>query len=178
MKKLIAAAALSALAVPGVAMAGPTAGDRSEGRSECRELLRTVDTRANFVQVVRLEAKTNSRNAFGRCVTVRSADAQAERREARSSAVSECRAAFPKPAPGAGKPAQDEQRNAFGKCVSEKARAKNREADAEQRRMSLNPARACRAEQQADPSKFTAKNAFGKCVSAKAQAQNDEEQSA
>jgi hypothetical protein len=58
---------------------------------------------------------------------------------------------------GAGKPAANQDRNAFGKCVSEKAKAKNDKADAEQRRESLNPAKACRAEQKADPSKFTAR---------------------
>jgi hypothetical protein len=174
MKKLVAIAALGALAVPGAAVAAPTAADQSEGKRECRTALRTVETRANFVELVKLEAKANSRNAFGKCVTVRTAAATEERREARSSAVTECRALFPKPAPGAGKPAPNQDRNAFGKCVSEKAKAKNDKADAEQRRESLNPAKACRAEQKADPSKFTAKNAFGKCVSKKAQAQNED----
>ena len=176
MKKLVAVAALGALAVPGTAIAGPTAADRAEGKRECRTALRTVETRANFVQLVRLEARTNSRNAFGRCVTVRTADAREERQESRSSAVTECRALFPKPGPGAGKPEEGEQRNAFGTCVSERAKAKNDEADAEQRRETLNPAKACRAEQKADPSRFTAKNAFGTCVSKKARERSDDEQ--
>lgn len=174
MKKLIVLGALSALAVPGVAQAAPSAADRAEAKTECRTLQRTVDTRANFVEIVKLEARANRRNAFGKCVLVKAQQAEQERTEARQSAVTECRTLHPKPGPGAGKPEQDEQRNAFGKCVSEKARAKNAEADAEQRSETVNPARACRAEEKADPSKFTAKNAFGKCVSAKARAQGDE----
>lgn len=181
MKKFIAAAALSALAVPGVASAAPSSADRAEGQRECRTMLRTVDTRANFLQIVKLEANANSRNAFGRCVVVRSADAQDERRESRNSAVAECRVLFPRPESSPGRPAENEDRNAFGKCVSEKAKAKNDEADREQRRETLNPAKACRKEQTDNPTKFgedygTKRNAFGKCVSKKAQAQNDDEQ--
>ncbi len=162
MKKLIVLGAVSALAVPGVAQAAPTEADRAEAKTECRTLQRTVDTRANFVEIVKLEARANRRNAFGKCVLVHAQQAEQERTEARSSAVTECRELFPK---------QGEQRNAFGKCVSERARAKNAEADAEQRSETVNPARACRDEEKADPSKFTAKNAFGQCVSEKARAQ-------
>ena len=181
MKRLITAVALGALAAPAAAVAAPSQSDRSEGQRECRTLQRTVDTRANFVALVKLEASANRRNAFGRCVTVRSKAAQQERTEARTSAVTECRTLHPKPGPGAGKPEQNEQRNAFGKCVSQRAKAKNAAADTQQRRESLNPARACREEQK-DKAKFgqdygTGSNAFGKCVSRKAQAQNDAEQS-
>jgi hypothetical protein len=64
--------------------------------------------------------------------------------------------------------------NAFGNCVSQKARA----AAQAQQLATINAARACRAEQTADPTAFKTtygtnpnkSNAFGKCVSQKASA--------
>ena len=167
---------IAALALPATAAAAPTKADKREGKQECRELLRTVDTRANFVQIVKLEANANRRNAFGRCVKVRTADATDERRTAFKAAKEACAAL--KRAPGTrGRPANP---GSYGKCVSAAARALNAKADAEQRAASLNPAKTCRGKQQADADAFKAefpgKNGFGKCVSKEAQAQDDSTQ--
>lgn len=175
MKRLsISLGLIAALALPATAAAAPTSADKREGRQECRELLRTVDTRANFVQVVKLEAKANRRNAFGRCVKVRSADATNERRTAFKAAKEAC-AALRRDPGTRGKPTNP---GAYGRCVSAAARALDARADAEQREETLNPARTCRAKQQADADAFKAefpgKNGFGKCVSKEAKAQEDE----
>ncbi len=167
---------LAALALPATAAAVPTDADKREGKQECRQMLRTVDTRANFVQIVKLEARANSKNAFGRCVKVRTADATGERSTAFKAAKEACGTL--KRAPGTkGKPANP---GAYGRCVSAAARALNAKADAEQRDESLNPAKTCRGLQKADADAFKAaypgKNAFGKCVSTVAKAQNDETQ--
>jgi hypothetical protein len=168
---------LAALALPATAAtAAPTKADKREGTKECRQLLRTVETRANFVQVVKLEAKANSKNAFGRCVKVRAADAASERNTAFKAAKQACDAL--KRAPGTkGKPANP---GAYGRCVSAAARALNVKADAEQREDTLNPARTCRGMQEADATAFKArfpgKNGFGKCVSQQAKAQDEQTQ--
>ncbi len=166
----------AALALPATAAAAPTNADKREAKQECRALLRTVDTRANFVQVVKLEAKANRRNAFGRCVKVRTADATSERNTAFKVAKEACAAL--KRTPGTrGRPANP---GAYGRCVSAAARALDAKADAEQRERTLNPARTCRGMQKADADAFKArfpgKNGFGKCVSQEAKAQNDEAQ--
>ena len=168
---------IAAVALPATAAAAPTKADKREGRQECRVLQRVVDTRANFVQIVKLEAKANRRNAFGRCVTVRSRDAASERRTAFQAAKEACMSLRPGPrAPGTrGRP---ENPGAYGRCVSTAARTIGAKLDAEQREASLNPARTCRGKQQADADafklEFPGKNGFGKCVSKEAQAQNDE----
>jgi homogentisate 1,2-dioxygenase len=64
--------------------------------------------------------------------------------------------------------------NAFGRCVSQKAEA----AAQAQQQATINAARACKAEQKANPTAFKNRygtnanksNAFGKCVSQKASA--------
>ena len=164
---------LAALALPATAAAAPTKADKREAGKECRQLLRTVETRANFVQVVKLEAKANRRNAFGRCVKVRAADATSERNMAFKAAKAACTAL--KRAPGTkGRPANP---GAYGRCVSAAARALNVAADAEQRKDTLNPARTCRGRQEADAdackAAFPGKNGFGKCVSQVAKAQDE-----
>ena len=167
---------LAALALPATAAAAPTKADKREGAKECRQLLRTVETRANFVQVVKLEARANRKNAFGRCVKVRAADAVSERNTAFKAAKEACTAL--KRAPGTkGKPANP---GAYGQCVSAAARALNGAADAKQREETLNPAKTCRGRQEADADAFKVafpgKNGFGKCVSQAAKAQDEETQ--
>lgn len=173
---LIPLGLIAAVALPVTAAAAPTKADKREGKQECRELQRVVDTRANFVQVVRLEAKANRKNAFGRCVKVRTSDAASERNAAFKQAKAACEPL--RRSPGTkGRPADP---GAYGKCVSAAARAKNAQADAEQRDDVLNPARTCRQKQQADPdafkTEFPGKNGFGKCVSKEAKAQDDDDQ--
>ncbi|MEA2347288.1 MAG: hypothetical protein QOG62_1075 [Thermoleophilaceae bacterium] len=74
------------------------------------------------------------------------------------------------------------RKNAFGKCVSRTAREQAAQAST----IAANAAKACKAEQAADPVAFTTKygtngngkNAFGKCVSAKADDLQDEQNAA
>jgi len=172
---LIPAALVAVLAVPATSMAAPTSADKREARAECKALERAAETSKNFVSLVRLETPTSPGKAFSNCRKERRTAAKEERREARSSAVEACRAEHPRESRQRGR-----GNSAFGQCVASLSRAENREADAEQRERTLNPARACRAEQEASSEDFakafgTRSNAFGKCVSQKAQAQQDEE---
>jgi hypothetical protein len=185
---------LAAVALPATAAAAPTSADKREGKKECRQLQRVVETRANFVQIVKLEAKANRRNAFGRCVKVRAADATAERRTAFKQAKEACAAL--RPARGAAKPAAPGSQGnkpadpgsqgskpadpgAYGRCVSAAARSKAAALDAEQREDVLNPARTCRGKQEADLDafklEFPGKNGFGKCVSKEARTRMDDD---
>ena len=178
MKRLFVPLALvAALALPATAAAAPTKADKREGRQECRQLQRVVDTRANFVQIVKLEAKANRRNAFGRCVTVRSRDAASERRTAFKAAKAACASLRPGPGRAPGARGRPDNPGAYGRCVSVAARTVGAKLDAEQREQTLNPARTCRGKQLADADafklEFPGKSGFGKCVSKEAQAQNE-----
>ena len=169
MKRIIFLSLLALLALPAVAGAAATKADKSEGKRECRQLLRTVDTRANFLQIVKLEARANRRNAFGRCVRVRTAKATNERNAAFKAAKAACESLRP----GSGKkpPTYNNPPGAYGRCVAAAAKRLLGKSDASQKAKSLNPARKCRAAQQADRTAFTTaypgKNGFGKCVSTK-----------
>jgi hypothetical protein len=175
MKRLLIPIGLVAvMAMPAAADAAPSKADKREAKRECRQLQNAAGTRANFVQVVKLEARANRRNAFGRCVQVRSNDAANERREAFKAAKAQCQNLRRGHDGERGKPSNP---GAYGRCVSEAARNKNAEADAKQRDGSLNPARTCRDKQGDDPdafkTEFPGKNGFGKCVSREAKSQND-----
>ena len=176
MKRLFIPLVLFALAaVPATAIGAPNQADKREGKRECRQLREAAVTRANFVQIVKLEARANRRNAFGRCIAVRSSEAASERREAFKAAKAACENLRRGKDGERGKPSEP---GAYGRCVSEAAREKNAEADAEQRDESLNPAKTCRDKQKNDPSfetTYPGKNGFGKCVSQEAKAQNDEQ---
>jgi hypothetical protein len=177
MKRLLIPLGLIAvMAVPGQAMGAPSKADKREGKRECRQLRDAAVTRANFVQIVKLEAKANRRNAFGRCVEVRTSDATSERREAFKAAKAACASLRRGPDSAHGKPSNPGE---YGRCVAEAASKKGAESDAEQRQESLNPAKTCRNKQREDPDAFEAefpgKNGFGKCVSKEAKAQGDAE---
>jgi hypothetical protein len=171
---LIPLGLVAVMAMPVAADGAPSKADKREAKRECRQLQNAAVTRANFVQVVKLEAKANRRNAFGRCVQVRSSEAASERREAFKAAKAQCENLRRGHDGEHGKPSNP---GAYGKCVSEAARNKNAEADAKQRDDSLNPAKTCRKKQSDDAdafnTEFPGKNGFGKCVSKEAKSQND-----
>ncbi len=189
MKRLfISLGVIAVMASPAAAAAAPAKVDKREGKRECRQLQRVVETRANFVQVVKLEARANRRNAFGRCVRVRTRAAASERRAAFKAAKQACASlrpgasssARPESAgrpPFAGRPSDP---GAYGRCVSAAARSNRRESDAEQREATLNPARTCRKAQEDNAAAYKAlfpgKNGFGKCVSTVARAQADQDE--
>jgi hypothetical protein len=178
-KRIATIVLLGSIAFPGAALAKPNQNDRSNAAQECREERGTTpESREAFRQ--RYGTNKNKRNAFGKCVSRRAEDEEAERRSARSQAVEECRAEHPR---GQGKPEKG-QANAFGKCVSEKARQKRAEADQrdqEQIERRHNAAKQCDEERgetaesrQAFADKYgtnrNKRNAFGKCVSQHARA--------
>jgi hypothetical protein len=122
----------------------------------------------------------NKSNAFGKCVSKKTASTEAAAKTAHTNASKECdaeealdAAAF-KAKYGTGKNGN----NAHGKCVSGKAKAKTDAAVAATLKAEGTAAKSCKTERSADPAAFKAKygtnknksNAFGKCVSAKAKA--------
>jgi hypothetical protein len=167
MRKLVFFSLVAALALPAWAAAGsPKAGDRTNAAKQCKSERQQMGLDA-FKQLYGTNA--NKSNAFGKCVS----KLANQNEQARSNAAAQCRAersadaaAF-KTRYGSGKNGA----NAFGKCVSSKART----AEAQQLHATVNAAKQCQTERQADPAAFKAKygtnanksNAFGKCVSGK-----------
>ena len=191
MRKLMTAlTACALLALPATALGQtPTKTDRSNAAKDCKALLKAAGSKANLASSLGLTVNKNASNAYGKCVSKLAREEAAERKAARSNAAKDCKAERADAnfaATHDGKTfaqfynAKNDS-SAYGKCVSTKAKENKEEADdADQNR--VNAAKACRAEQKADATKFgqdygTARNAFGKCVSKKARAQNDDNQS-
>ena len=182
MKKIaiLTAAGVLGFAAPAFADDDSTATSTPSAQEQCRTE-RTQMGKELFAQTY--GTNKNRANAFGKCVSKRSAKTEKAEKSARTGANAACRAerdadpaAFTKKY-GTGKKGA----NAFGKCVSGKAKAmKAAEVDA-QVDDDVSAAKSCRAERTADPAGFRAKygtnknraNAFGKCVSAKAKAAAD-----
>jgi hypothetical protein len=182
MKKITLVAGLALiLVVPATSVAKPTPdkGDKRAAKSECNMF-------RGHSGITR-EAFLTKYQSFKACVKARARDEAQEEQSAHKNASQECREergntpesrqAF---AEQYGK--NGNQKNAFGKCVSEKAKAKEKAADAEDQQDATefkNAAKDCDAERgdtdetrQAFATKYgTAnanyKNAFGKCVSQK-----------
>jgi hypothetical protein len=57
---------IAVMAVPGTAIGAPSKADKREGKRECRQLRDAAVTRANFVQIVKLEGPMASRATPGR----------------------------------------------------------------------------------------------------------------
>jgi hypothetical protein len=184
MKKLLTLTSLALAVLPAVAAAQtPDNEDRRNAARECRAE-RAAMGAENFRNTY--GTNRNRRNAFGKCVSRRARDEAREEGQAHRNASRDCRAERSDPNFAATHGGQTfeqfygtgpRDRNAFGRCVSMKARANEEAADAEDQER-INAARACRAEQRANPAQFAAdygtrRNAFGKCVSQKAREQND-----
>jgi hypothetical protein len=168
MRKLILVVFAAVLAVPALAVAGspPSQADHAAAVKQCSSE-RTAMGAAPFKALYGSNA--NKSNAFGKCVS----KLAQQNEQDRSNAAAQCRtersgdpAAF---AAKYGKGA--DHAAAFGKCVSQKAKA----AAAARVQATVNAAKACWSERQADVAAFKAKygtgasksNAFGKCVSGK-----------
>jgi len=175
-KTLTTACVLScALFAPAASLAAKPAdaGSKSAAK-ECRAE-RTAMGAANFATTY--GSNKNRKNAFGKCVSRTVKEQRAEASAVKTNASKECKAEeAADPAAFALKYGSNKNgKNAFGKCVSGKAKELQAEEDA-QDADELNAARACRAEQQADPAAFkvthgtnaNGKNAFGRCVSERA----------
>jgi hypothetical protein len=169
MRKLILLPILAALVVPSWALADamkPSAGDRTNAAKQCATERQQMGVDA-FKQLY--GTNTNKSNAYGKCVSALAKQNAQNRSNASASCRAE-RAADPAAFAaqyGTGK----NHKNAFGKCVSSKAKT----AAAKQLHATVNAAKQCRTEQQADPAAFkdhygtnaNKSNAFGKCVSGK-----------
>jgi hypothetical protein len=175
MKTITVASLALALVIPAgaVAKAHPDQGDKRAAKAECKTLRGTTDaTREAF--------RTQFRS-FSACVRTSAVEEAQQGQSAHTNAAKECKAErTADPVAFAAKYGTNaNKRNAFGKCVSQKARAKEAAADAQDEQEATefkNAAKECDAERTADPAAFAAKygtnankrNAFGKCVSSKA----------
>lgn len=173
----LSAAATLAFAAPAFATTPAATTTTPSASQQCKQE-RTAMGAKTFADTYGTNA--NKRNAFGKCVSKRSARTEQAAETAKTNASKECKAeraadpaAFAKKY-GTGKKGA----NAHGKCVSSKAKAGTAAAVKAQVKAEINAARACRTERSADEKAFAAKygtnanrrNAFGKCVSAKAKA--------
>ena len=181
-RALLTGAALALLA-PAGANAQPTDTDRKNAAAECRaERGNTAATREAFR--VKYGTNKNGKNAFGKCVSRRSADEEAERQSAATNAAKQCkdeRSADPQ-AFAQKYGTNKNGKNAFGKCVSSKAKEKKEQADAQDAEVAeerQSAAKRCAAERKASGREAFAEkygtnanksNAFGRCVSQKAKA--------
>jgi hypothetical protein len=169
MRKLILLPIVAALVVPAWAFADamkPSAGDRTNAAQQCKTERQQMGADL-FKQTYGTNA--NKSNAYGKCVSALAK----QNAQARSNAASSCRAErAADPAAFAARYGTGKKgANAFGKCVSSKAKT----AEAKQVHATVNAAKDCRTEQQADPAAFkdhygtnaNKSNAFGKCVSSK-----------
>lgn len=187
-KTITALAAGAALAMtPALALASGNTNSaaRSAAQKQCRQERTTLGT-STFDQAN--GTNKSKSNAFGKCVSRRTAQNTTDQSKAQGAAVKECRSEQSDPNfasshngdtfnqfYGTGKT----QRDAFGRCVSSHAKAMTESAEASQVKAEENAAKQCRTEQQANPAAFKTKwgtnadksNAFGKCVSTKAKAQ-------
>jgi hypothetical protein len=174
--KLALAGATVALAVaPGVALAD---GSQQSAEKQCRLEQKTMPGKT-FAETY--GTNKNGRNAFGKCVSHRTRQNQADQANAQSNAAQQCQAERQSD-PAAFKTKYGTNKNghnAFGKCVSTTARQDAATQEAQQTQAETNAAKQCRTERRTDPAAFTSKygtnhngrNAFGKCVSSKAKAQ-------
>ena len=176
MKRLLLLAVL-ALAIPAAALADdttPAPSTQDAAQAACLAQRTAIGDPA-FKLLYGTNA--NKANAFGKCVSKASKDAQ----DNDAAAVSTCKkeqsdSAFA--AAHSGKTfnqfygTNKNGTNAFGKCVS----ASSTEADQADQAATIDAAKSCKTEQAADRDAFKKKygtnsnktNAFGKCVSAKA----------
>jgi hypothetical protein len=177
---LIALGLLGCLALPATAFGHPPSNaDKQNAAKECKSERGTTDaTKEAFA--VKYGTNGNKKNAFGKCVSRRARDEQAERHAAKRNASRDCREERKADADAFrlkyGTP-KSHYKNAFGKCVSQKAKKKKAAADKRDRaeiKREHNAAKACAEERSQGEAAFeqtygTPKskhnNAFGKCVS-------------
>jgi hypothetical protein len=153
---LVAVGVCGALVLPAGAAASPSGTDRENAAKECRTK-KAFDTKYG--------TNENDANAFGKCVSTRARDEEAERHASKRAARHAC--ASRKHGKG----------HAYGRCVKSKTKAFEERADSEDRReieSEHSSARACAQERdQMGSDAFAEKygtnrnkrNAFGKCVS-------------
>ena len=156
--------------LPGIALAANSSA-RSAAEKQCRTERQSMA--ATFKSTY--GTNKNGSNAFGKCVSHRTAQNSSDQSSAQTSAEKQCREQR-KNDPSGFASQGGSKRNAFGKCVSTTARAKSQKDESTQVSDEDNAAKQCRAEQKSGSAAFKDKygtnanksNAFGKCVSQKA----------
>jgi hypothetical protein len=172
---LIPLGLIACLALPAAALGhAPSKADKHNAAKECRAERGSTDA-SKEAFAAKYGTNANHKNAFGKCVSKRAHEEQAQRRAAKKSAVRDCRAERKADAS-----AFKAKYGSFGKCVSRKAKQNKAAADRRDRaeiRSEHKAAKACAQErstlgEQAFDVKYgTSKNkhgngnAFGKCVS-------------
>jgi len=144
MRFFVTGALAVCLAAPATALAGePTETDRTNAAKECK-----AERSELGVEAFRAKYGTETskrKNAFGKCVSSRAKDEQAERKSARSKAARECREERAELGVEAFRAkygtARSKGRNAFGKCVSKHAKKHLKAADRADRKEMRSQAR-------------------------------------
>ena len=120
----------------------------------------------------------NRSNAFGKCVSKRTAKTADAAKVAKTNAAKVCKSEeIANPAAFATKYGTGKNgANAYGKCVSTTAKASTTATVKVQVKDDINAAKTCKAARKATPADFTARSAFGKCVAKAAKAAADARQ--
>jgi hypothetical protein len=177
-RALVTVSAIAAVAVP-AAVAHPTSTDAHNAARECRAERGTA-TSSREAFALKYGTNAHHRNAFGKCVSKKAREEEAERHDAADNAAKQCKAERA----SLGRQAFTDKygtnrngKNALGKCVSKLA-AQNKAADDAQDAKAAaafrRAAKACFDERralgrQAFAEKYGTnkhkRNAFGRCVS-------------
>lgn len=151
MRKILVTTVL-ALAVAPAAGAADSTTDRTNAAKLCKSLKTASGSAENFRSAIDAltTAKVTAKNAYGKCVSLHTADEAKERSAAQKAAKAACKAQKPK---GKG------NASAYGKCVSEAAKAHKAEADRNDTDK-VKAAKICK-----DPAEKAKFSSFAKCVS-------------
>jgi hypothetical protein len=180
MRKIVLSVAVAMAALPAIALAS-TSPAQSSAEKQCRQERTTMGKAAFNATYVSTKDKSN----FGKCVSHRTAQNDADQSSAQSNAAKQCRTEQNDPSFTTSHNGETFDRyygtapkykDAYGNCVSTKAKAQTSQSESSQVTAEDNAAKQCRTEQSSDPAAFKAKygtnankaNAFGKCVSQKA----------
>lgn len=183
MRRIVITVALAVAALPAIALAG-TPSAQSTAEKQCRGEL-TSWGKATFND--NYGTNKNKSNAFGKCVSHRTAQNIAVQNSARRTAANQCQADQNDPNFAANHNGQTfdqvygsgpKHKNAYSRCVSTKAKALTAQGERSEVTAEDNAAKQCRGEQENGPAAFKTKygtnrtksNAFSRCVSQTAHA--------
>jgi hypothetical protein len=134
---LVTAVLVACLAVPATALAGePSDKDKTNAAKECKAERGDTDA-AREAFAAKYGTNKNGKNAFGKCVSARAKDEQAERKAAKRRGSKDCREERKEMGVEAFREnygTNRNGRNAFGKCVSKHAKKEKKAMDRADRR--------------------------------------------
>jgi hypothetical protein len=181
MRRIAITVAVAAAALPAIALASAA---QSAAEKQCRQELTSMG-KAVFKQTY--GTNKDQSNAFGKCVSHRTAQNIAVQNSARRTAANQCQADQNDPNFAANHNGQTfdqvygsgpKHKNAYSRCVSTKAKALTAQGERSEVTAEDNAAKQCRSEQANGPAAFKTKygtnrtksNAFSRCVSQTAHA--------